>query len=76
MRRLLMSAGLVAMTMLGLSISATAAPNPNPNAPAHAGTACSNVLTHNPNTGPFGHQSPIGGEHFGDVGAAMCGLDA
>ena len=54
---------------------ATAAPNPNPNAPAHAGTACANVLSKNPNTGPNGHISEQGGAHFSAVGAALCGLN-
>ena len=45
-----------------------------PNAPAHTGTACSAVLTHNPNTGPFGHELAVGAAHLGAVGAAMCGL--
>ena len=72
MRKLLVGAGLVALTTLGLSAGAWGAPNLNPNAPADTGTACANVLTKNPNTGPFGHISPTGGAHFGDVGAAMC----
>jgi hypothetical protein len=75
MRKLLLGAGLIAAATLGLSAGAWAAPNPNPNAPAHAGTACASVLGHNPNTGPFGHSSPVGGENFGNVGAALCGLD-
>jgi hypothetical protein len=73
-KKLLVSAGIVAMTTFGLSAGAWAAPNPNPNAPAHAGTACENVLSKNPNTGPSGHISGIGGEHFGAVGAALCNL--
>jgi uncharacterized low-complexity protein len=74
MKKLLIGAALVGATTLGLVSSASAAPNPNPNAPAHTGTACASVLSKNPNAGPFGHQSPVGGAHFGDVGAAMCGL--
>jgi hypothetical protein len=74
MKKLLVSAGIVIMGTIGISATAWAAPNPNPNAPAHTGTACANVLGRNPNTGPFGHISATGGAHFGDVGAAMCGL--
>jgi hypothetical protein len=53
---------------------AVAAPNPNPAAPAHAGTACANVLSRNPNTGPGGHISEQGGTNFYAVGQALCGL--
>ena len=73
MRKLLVGAGLIATATLGLSAGAWAAPNPNPHAPHE--TPCASVLSHNPNTGPFGHISPIGGEKFGNVGAALCGLD-
>lgn len=74
MKKLLLGAGFVGVTTLALAAGAGAVPNPNPNAPAHTATACSAVLSHNPNTGPFGHQSSVGGAHFSDVGAAMCGL--
>jgi hypothetical protein len=53
---------------------AVAAPNPNPAAPAHAGTACANVLSRNPNTSPGGHISEQGGTQFYSVGQALCGL--
>ena len=65
----------IATAILGLTAtSASAAPSPSPVAPAHTGTACTSVLTNNPNTGPGGHISEQGGSHFGAVGAAMCGL--
>jgi hypothetical protein len=53
---------------------AAAAPNPSPAAPTHAGTACANVLSRNPNTGPGGHISDQGGTRFYTVGQALCGL--
>jgi hypothetical protein len=64
----------LALVIIASAAPAAAAPNPNPNAPAHAGTACANVLSHNPNTGPYGHSSEQGGSHFLDVGVALCGL--
>ena len=63
----------VALVIVASAAPAVAAPNPNPNAPAHTGTACEHVLSNNPNAGPDGHISDVGGQHFGDVGAAMCG---
>jgi hypothetical protein len=54
--------------------SASAAPSPSPVAPTHTGTACTSVLTNNPNTGPAAHISEQGGSNFGAVGAAFCGL--
>jgi len=72
MKRLLVVIGLG--FSLVSAIPASAAPNPNPNAPAHAGTACANVLSKNPNTEPGGHISDTGGEHFFAVGQALCGL--
>ena len=73
-KKVFVGAGLVATVTLGLSASAWAAPSPNPNAPAHTVTACASVLSSNPNTGPDGHISLTGGQKFGAVGAAMCGL--
>ena len=74
MQKFLVSVGLFSIVTLGLSASAWAGPNPNPNAPAHAGTACANVLTKNVNTGPGGHISQTGGAHFLEVGVVLCGL--
>lgn len=65
----------LALVIVGSAAPAAAAPNPNPNAPEHAGTACANVLSHNPNAGPYGHSSDQGAAHFFDVGAALCGLE-
>jgi hypothetical protein len=72
MKKVLASIGLFAAVTFGLSASASAAPNPNPNAPHE--TPCEAVLSHNPNTGPSGHISETGAEHFAAVGAALCGL--
>jgi len=64
----------LAVIMLASAAPAAAAPHPNPAAPAHTGTACAHVLSHNPNAGPNGHSSDQGGAHFSAVGAAFCGL--
>jgi hypothetical protein len=74
MRKALVAAALSAGLCVGAVGTAAAAPNPNPNAPDHTGTACTSVLTNNPNTQPGGHISATGGSHFSDVGAAMCDL--
>ena len=63
-----------AVIVMAAAAPAVAAPHPNPTAPAHTGTACANVLSHNPNTGPNGHIAEVGGAHFGAVGAVFCGL--
>jgi hypothetical protein len=74
-RKLFVSVGLFSMMAFGLSANAWASPNPNPNAPAHAETACANVLTKNQNTVPgSGHISQTGGSHFFEVGAALCDI--
>jgi hypothetical protein len=65
----------LALVIVASAAPAAAAPNPNPNAPAHAGTACDNVLSKNPNTGPNGHISEQGATHFSAVGAALCNLE-
>jgi hypothetical protein len=72
-KNVVVGAGLVAAVTLGMSASAWAAPQPNENAPAHTETACTNVLSSNPNTGPGGHISPTGGQNFAAVGATFCG---
>jgi hypothetical protein len=73
-KKLLVSVGLLSMMTLGPSATAWAAPNPNPNAPHEK--PCEVVVSSNPNATPDGgHISPTGGEHFGAVGAALCGLD-
>ena len=71
MKRFALALGLV---IAAAATPAAAAPHPNPAAPAHAGTACANVLSRNPNTGPNGHISDQGGAHFLAVGRALCGL--
>lgn len=69
-------AGALALAVSCLSAApALAQPHPNPMAPAHTGTACTSVLTHNPQTTENAHQAPQGLEHFAAVGAAMCGLE-
>jgi hypothetical protein len=64
----------LAVIILASAAPAAAAPHPNPTAPAHTGTACANVLGHNPNAGPNGHISDRGSAHFSEVGAAFCGV--
>jgi len=68
------SAVALAVLIAASAAPAGAAPNPNPSAPEHAGTACANVLSRNPNTGPGGHISDQGGTRFYAVGQALCGL--
>ena len=71
MRLTLITMGLLVAT----ATPAVAAPSPSPQGPAHTGTACAAVLSHNPNTQPTGgHISEVGGSHFGAVGATFCGL--
>jgi hypothetical protein len=74
LKQVIVGAGVLATVTLGLSASAWAAPNPNEIAPAHTGTACTHVLSNNPNTQPGGHISPTGIENFLAVGATFCGL--
>ena len=57
-----------------VAVPAVAAPNPNPEAPAHTGTACASVLTHNPQASEDSHSAPTAQQNFAAVGAAMCGL--
>ena len=52
---------------------ASAGPNPSPVAPAHTGTACVNVISHNPQAGEGTHSAPAAQQNFGEVGAAFCG---
>ena len=40
----------------------------------HTGTACTNVLTHNPQAGDASHSAPPAQQNLFEVGAAMCGL--
>ena len=60
--------------VLGLApaAGAVAAPNPSPVAPAHTGTACVNVIGHNPQAGPDSHSATPAQTNFGEVGAAFC----
>ena len=67
-------AALAATAALTTAGFAGAAPNPNPTAPEHTGTACAAVLANNPNAGPNGHISDVGGSNLFAVGAAFCGL--
>jgi hypothetical protein len=62
--------------VLGLApaAGAVAAPNPSPVAPTHTGTACVNVLGHNPQAGPGTHSATPAQIRFGQVGAVFCGL--
>jgi hypothetical protein len=63
-----------AAMLLLTAVSASAAPSPSPVAPAHTGTACSSVLSSNPNSAPGSHISDRGGSNLGAVGATFCGL--
>jgi hypothetical protein len=75
MKKIVAGTSLSALATLAFSAAAGAQPNPNPNAPAHTGTACTTVVSNNPNAGPNGfHQSPTGGANFLAVGEALCGL--
>jgi hypothetical protein len=62
--------------VLGLApaAGAVAAPNPSPVAPTHTGTACVNVIGHNPQTGPEGHSATPAQDRFAAVGTAFCAL--
>jgi hypothetical protein len=56
------------------AVPAAAAPNPSPVAPAHTGTACTNVLANNPQAGLDSHSAPPAQENFFEVGAVFCGI--
>ena len=60
--------------VVATAVPAAAAPNPSPVAPAHVGTACVNVLTHNPQTSEDPNQALPAQMHFLAVGQAFCGL--
>jgi len=72
MKPTLMLLSAVALAIVAAA-PATAGPNPNPVAPAHTGTACVNVLSHNPQAGEGSHSAPAAQANFAEVGAAACG---
>ena len=74
MKRYAVALALLIAAFVASSAPAVAAPSPNPAAPTHAGTACANVLSRNPNTGPGAHISDQGGGNLYAVGQAFCGL--
>jgi len=63
---------LAVVFVLGGATPALAAPNPSPVAPTHTGTACANVIGHNPQAGPGSHSAPQAQENFEAVGQTFC----
>ena len=61
----------VLVIVLAPAAPTVAAPNPSPTAPQHTGTACENVVAHNPQAGPGSHSAPQAQENFFEVGTAM-----
>lgn len=72
MKLLMMLLSAVAFAVVAAA-PASAEPNPSPVAPAHTGTACVNVITHNPQAGEDSHSAPAAQENFSAVGTAFCG---
>ena len=72
MRPTLMLLSAVALAIVAAA-PAAAGPNPSPVAPAHTGTACMRVFSHNPQTGEGSHSAPAAQANFAEVGAAFCG---
>ena len=72
MKPLMMMLSAVALAVVAAA-PASAAPNPSPVAPAHTGTACVNVFSHNPQAGEGSHSAPAAQQNFAEVGAAFCG---
>ena len=66
--------GLSLLFVVVTALPAGAAPNPSPVAPPHVGTACVNVLTHNPQTFEEPNQALPAQMHFLAVGQAFCGI--
>jgi hypothetical protein len=62
------------VALSAMAVPAVAAPNPSPVAPTHTGTACTNVLAHNPQASDATHSAPPAQQNLFEVGAAMCGL--
>ena len=60
------------LVALGAAFPASAAPSPSPVAPTHTGTACANVIGHNPQASDAGHSAPPAQENFQAVGNAFC----
>lgn len=61
------------LVALGAALPASAEPNPSPVAPMHVGTACANVIGHNPQATDESHSAPQAQANFEAVGAAFCG---
>ena len=72
MKPLMMMLSAVALAVVAAA-PASAGPNPSPVAPAHTGTACMNVISHNPQASEDSHSAPAAQENFGEVGTAFCG---
>jgi hypothetical protein len=60
------------LVALGTTFPAAAAPSPSPVAPTHTGTACANVIGHNPQASDAGHSAPPAQANFEAVGNAFC----
>ena len=73
MKPLMMLLSAVALAVVAAA-PASAGPNPSPVAPAHTGTACVNVISHNPQAGEDSHSAPAAQENFTEVGTAFCGV--
>ena len=73
MKRAFTVAAVAALFGLASAAPAFAAPNPSPVAPTNTGTACANVIAHNPQASPASHSAPPAQANFEAVGAAFCG---
>ena len=69
MKRILL---LTATLMFASATPALAAPSPSPVAPSHTGTACQNVIAHNPQAGPESHSAPQAQANFQELGSVFC----
>lgn len=62
------------LVALGVAFPASAEPMPSPVAPMHTGTACANVIAHNPQASEATHSAPPAQQNFEEVGTAFgCG---
>lgn len=62
-----------AFVVLATAFPAAAAPSPSPVAPMHTGTACANVIAHNPQATDASHSAPPAQENFANLGSIFCG---
>jgi len=73
MKPLMMLLSTLALAVV-VAAPASADPTPSPVAPAHTGTACVTVISHNPQAGEEPHSAPAAQDNFGQVGGAFCGV--